>query len=360
MIESISIRNFKAIHELLDVPMAQVTLITGANNTGKTSLLEAIDLSRQLQDPQASIRSLGMRGQRPLPSNPADLWAPLFADFDAAQEIRIDSTERVHGEEKVENASFAMSFKTDSKMLMAPGPNAVHERGPDSELLPGRLEVEAEWAQGYFRGSHSITAAGNLQLFIESLQQAKSTRGNSILVHAGNTIGDPESMAFGQLERDNKTGELVALLQRLEPAIQDLALIPIQNKAVLHVDVGLKTKIPIHQMGRGLHRLVSFALATMILPGAIALIDEIENGIYYEQMKSIWQGLVTTSKANGGQIIATTHSFECIAAAWEALSEMGSKDFQLLRLERDKNGIRAVPMDADDIQVFLDSGWEAR
>jgi hypothetical protein len=360
MIESLSIRNFKTLHELLDVPLAPVTLITGANNTGKTSFLEAIDLSRHLQDPQASIRSLGMRGQRPLPSNPAELWAPLFADFDAEREIRIDTTERAPGKEEAEAAAFAMSFKADSKMRMAPGPNAVRERGPDSELLPGRLDVAANWSQGQFRGSHSITAAGNLQLFTEIFQQDKPSRGNSFLIHAGNTIGDAESVAFGRLERNNKTAELVQLLQRLEPAIQDLALIPIQNKAVLHVDVGLENKIPIHQMGRGLHRLVSFALATMIQPGSIALIDEIENGIYYEHMKSVWLGLATASKANGGQIIATTHSFECIRAAWEAHSDMGTKDLRLVRLERDVEGIRAVHLDANEIQIFLDAGWEAR
>ncbi len=62
------------------------------------------------------------------------------------------------------------------------------------------------------------------------------------------------------------------------------------------------------------------------------------------------------------QLIATTHSEECVRSAHEAFSSDELYDFRLHRLERvkDSDKIRAVTYDQETLDIALAKGLEVR
>lgn len=51
------------------------------------------------------------------------------------------------------------------------------------------------------------------------------------------------------------------------------------------------------------------------------LIDELENGIHWTALRKVWRGLAEIAEALDIQIFATTHSKECLEAAYRVFSE---------------------------------------
>lgn len=66
----------------------------------------------------------------------------------------------------------------------------------------------------------------------------------------------------------------------------------------------------------------------------VILIDEIENGLYYEGMEDFWKGLMVVLEDQNVQLFASTHSRECMESAQKAASKMAGDPLRFLRLDR--------------------------
>jgi len=62
MFTSFTVKNFRCFSELTIEPLARVNLVTGANNVGKTALLEAVFLHIVPGNPGISLHLLEARG----------------------------------------------------------------------------------------------------------------------------------------------------------------------------------------------------------------------------------------------------------------------------------------------------------
>jgi AAA15 family ATPase/GTPase len=79
-----------------------------------------------------------------------------------------------------------------------------------------------------------------------------------------------------------------------------------------------KNKIPLPMVSGGVNRVVAFLLAMASNPGAVVMIDEVENGIYYEHMTAIWAQMLRFMREYDCQLFVSTHSDECIKALLKA------------------------------------------
>ena len=87
------------------------------------------------------------------------------------------------------------------------------------------------------------------------------------------------------------------------------------------------------------------------------LVDEIETGIHHSVMKNLWQIVAKAARTFDVQVFATTHSFECLVAAQEALPD----GWRFHRLERNEDGSsRCVSFDLEDVDVVVRHGLEVR
>ena len=93
----------------------------------------------------------------------------------------------------------------------------------------------------------------------------------------------------------------------------------------------------------------------------LALIDEIENGIHYSSLPTLFQGIQDIAANNNVQTLMTTHSWDCIKAAYKTFADAGNlEDFQLIRLEREGDNVRAVVINDEMLETVMEAGYEVR
>ena len=126
------------------------------------------------------------------------------------------------------------------------------------------------------------------------------------------------------------------------------------------MDLGGEQLLPAALLGDGALRLLTIALAIGESEGGIVLIDEIENGLYYQVMEQVWEAIGELAQSLNVQLFATTHSEECLRAAHTAFSKTKDYPFRLHRIERTNDGLRAVTFDKLMLETAIQSGLETR
>ena len=114
MISSISFQNFRGLKELELVNLCPVTLISGKNNAGKSSILEGIFLLFDHAAPQSFIKISRFRNL-PVVTDSAVLWTPLFYELDTAVPVQIAA--RLNSAEMVLKYTAENDFAASQDML---------------------------------------------------------------------------------------------------------------------------------------------------------------------------------------------------------------------------------------------------
>ena len=102
------------------------------------------------------------------------------------------------------------------------------------------------------------------------------------------------------------------------------------------------------------------ALALANSKDGFLLIDEAENGIHHSIQRDFWTMILKAAHQNNVQVLATTHSWDCVAGFAMAATEIEEVDGALVRLDRYDDRIRAVEYTEDDLRVAAKHGIEVR
>lgn len=349
MMTSLQFESFRGFTDLPISPLKRINLIAGANNTGKTGILEGLYVLLAGDNAQVSIlpsvfRSniAGQMGGHSTEDFPT-FWQSLFYDKQTAVVARV-------------------SAKTDSG-------------------APSAFQLSTE-PNGYICILHEGLGAGpggSSQL----QKRMAGQQSNAFKIQPGggvqpgkNPFATPFIVLTTRLEHPTRDADLynqvtlleggeeklLGLLQEIDPRLQKLryAKAPGTQLPLVYAHFGLKNALSMTQTGQGFSKLFSLFCQMLVSKAKVLLIDEIENGLYYESLREIWKGIANLAASEDIQVFATTHSRECIVAAHEALSKLPTYDFALHRLQRVKGRIEAVTHDQQMLDVAIKSGMEVR
>lgn len=118
--------------------------------------------------------------------------------------------------------------------------------------------------------------------------------------------------------------------------------------------------VPLKSLGDGAVRLFSVALALANSRDGILLLDEAENGIHHSVQSDFWRMVLRMARENNTQVLATTHSGDCVRGFAQAAADDENEEGILIRLERDDEDIRPVFYSEDELQIAAERGIEVR
>ena len=118
--------------------------------------------------------------------------------------------------------------------------------------------------------------------------------------------------------------------------------------------------MPLKSLGDGAVRLYGMALALANSRGGLLLIDEAENGIHHTLQYDCFKMLLQAARANDVQMLATTHSWDCVRGFAYAAAEFEDGEGMLVRLDRDDRGLRAVEYSKESLLTAAEQGIEVR
>ena len=123
---------------------------------------------------------------------------------------------------------------------------------------------------------------------------------------------------------------------------------------------GQSFPVPLASFGDGALRLFGVALALINSKDGFLLIDEVENGIHHSVQRNLWRMILKTATENNVQVLATTHSFDCVRGFAQAMTEYEENDGALVRIERKDEEMWAVEYSKDDLKIAAEQHIEVR
>ncbi len=361
MFQTIKICGYKGISELDIYKIPQILLLGGRNNVGKSSLLEAIFLALDRLNPELLSRHFGFRGVPGLLLNPESMWAPSFNNYNLSHPINIElhDTRSKALKLAVQHDKEFTSYSVNRPQTQS---DKLKEATATSSGIPRQaLHITATYDGKSVQDSHlTIKEQG----FVFQVKHAQPTNVLGVFISSiARSSPRDDAIRFSQLDIENNTDQIVKIVTLVEPRITKLSVAAIGENTEIHADVkGLPRKIPITLMGDGVGRTLSIVLAILTTKNGVVLIDEVENGIHHSKLGELWKAVMQACLASNCQLIATTHSYECLKAASQSVERAKSPSLAYVRLDRDKATGKIVPVtySSAELSTALDDEFEVR
>ncbi len=156
------------------------------------------------------------------------------------------------------------------------------------------------------------------------------------------------SERFTDLKEARREGAILDALQRLDSRVQEIYLAfnkfgfnDVRPLIYVHL-ADLQRAIPLRLLGGGASRFADMLVSLPIATDGIFLVDEIENGIYHDNLRPLWEAIDSGSQSARSQVFATTHSWECVTAAVEVF-RADPEAFRMFRISRIDGELRVIP-----------------
>lgn len=349
MLERLHIRNYRVFNDLKIDKLSRINLIAGKNNSGKTSLLEALWLLAGAGNPRIAINVNVVRGivldAKVTEAIGETFWKPMFSELDTSKSIEIMGHHQTLGRLTLEVAS--EQPRTTEISLDRTGGTSVTKP-------PYQWSLIFEYESNAGRRVGRVRVEGQ-ELKVDHDQAPLPFE--TVIVQSRTGTVEEDAILLGALRKRKQDHLLLNALQVIEPKLQSIENNFASGAPMMWGDIGLSELIPLSVMGEGMTRIARLVLAISAAPDGVVLVDEIENGLHHSVLPKVWKVVDAAAQQFDAQIFATTHSFECIEAAHEALGEDG---FLLHRLEVSGTENRCVTFKPNGINAALRHNLEVR
>lgn len=145
--------------------------------------------------------------------------------------------------------------------------------------------------------------------------------------------------------------QFIDAMRAIEPSIERVEVLASASTPVLYLTIGGSPPLPISVLGEGMNAVANYITSILEAADGTVLIDEIENGIHYSALESLWRHIGRTVRQTNSQVIASTHSGECVTAAYRALRDTPHM-LRVLRLRPGKQSPAAESVADYDIEAL--------
>lgn len=357
MLSNLNIENFRGIQKLSIKDMRRLVLLSGNNNVGKSSVLEAVFFMMDHLSPDSFNHMNGFRGLN-VPTNGVGLWEPLFYQMNPDNTIRIQAT---RGED-----TLTLSYSKDESYIPAqnggiPKNVAGSFQSSAKRNYTLRFDFLVEGSTDYTETGHFTTSdSGTLREVYDDngekqfMQLTYTSFVNNNFVRTDRAILD----RMGKAELNGEKEKIIGFLKRIDSSISDIVTLSVSGIPQLYINTNKKL-LPVQFSGDGINKLLYIVLSIMDAKDGILLVDEIDTGFHYSMYKDLWKIVADVSSDYNCQVIATTHSYENIIGAVEGAKEY-PEDFSFYRLGYDKEGLKSFRSSYDLLKSALRSDMEVR
>ncbi len=344
--------SFKAVHyrgiDGLSLPrLSQANLVTGVNGIGKTALLEAMWLFAGRYNPMLLWN--------------ANVQRSTSAVLDPVSRLSNGGLE-LHGTENGSDHRMKTVFEKVADIAAPATIGNTVEKNMMQLPVAGRIKT-------YLDGKLVKGDVGGMQptpwgMVVHQTPAQPKPLPNCVIESTKFQLETPGEylQRYSDLVRANRKEELKNTINLLLPQVEDMEILTDSTGgSYLSAMTADGMQLPLHDLGGGVVRLYRLLLSFFTCRDGILLADEMENGIHHSGLTEIW---VRTRQWMGEwnvQLVATTHSAECIDAAMAAYSDAPEcLSIHKLFMNENTGNVEAVTFTGEAIDGVHDLDLEVR
>jgi AAA15 family ATPase/GTPase len=382
MLKTIKIENFRSFQSFELQQLGRVNLLVGKNNTGKTSILEAIQIlcSRANLEPMSEV--MINRGEYFWSYNPTE-----------KEERELDICHLYHTHKLQSGSKFTISGineNIEEKIVVAIGKHklrlyddssqAYMQENSDLDISLTDIEgltLQVNWIHGdKTKEIIAIPLSENNGLplkYVHRSSQNTNLAPRNILVTSSSLTTAKMTDLFEKVVLTPDEKVIEEALNIIDDRIERIASVNIQNISPLRVRNTFDSRggffvllsdsnqrVPIGSMGDGIWRMLGLALATVCAKNGYLFVDEIDTGLHFTAMSDMWRMIWETAKRLNVQVFATTHNSDCwMSLASVVQQEDAAEDgIRIHRIEKGKE--KSVVFTEPQIAIAAEREIEVR
>lgn len=369
-IKSLKICGFRGLNDIQIDGLGKVNLVTGKNNSGKSTLLESIRILvtggalRTLYEILNYREELGSTSDSERIYLPTDLapFCNLFTGFPDIASSKQGFTITAQGALPVSISRISANIdwftrKTD------PNRQTVSFELASDELFD---EVDSFPAL-------NLDIAGRKRVVpLDRLQRRFPMRADADVTAIPCVYLDPfssrstsqmgalwDAIALRDVEQ-----EIVKALKVISSDIQAVTVIGSEERGAhprtaIAKSTRYPSPVPLRTFGDGANRLFGVILSLCNARNGVLLVDEIENGLHYSVQTEIWRIIFRLANDLNVQVFATSHSWDCVRAFQEAASD-SQGDGVLVRLSKKDDKVIPTLFTEQELEIVARDQIEVR
>jgi hypothetical protein len=347
-----------------------VNLITGKNNTGKSSILEALRILASDASPSVIARILRYREEdrghseevsRPVSADILNQFSGLFTGFPQMSE-------------HIEAIVLTVNGGQLSMQVEISVGNFVEQQDPDGTR---RLVPPSSYPLGELMPALVMAEKGVTKRIVPLDYWPRFSRGGMLGTELGgeprlpfvffSPYGGERTANLGglwdKIALSNREQDVVEALRIIAPEIEAVSMIGIegqrQTRTAIVRSSRFKRPVPLRSFGDGLNRLFGIALSLVNAKDGFLLIDEFENGMHHTVQLDVWRAIFRLSKLLNVQVFATSHSWDAVETFQKAAA-LNPEDGLLVRLTRKGEDIIPTLFQEDELAIATRDHIEVR
>jgi predicted ATP-dependent endonuclease of OLD family len=393
-LENVTIHQFRGLRDLKLENLGRINLLVGLNNSGKTSVLEALsiychplDIKVWLSTARQREQDIGVYRTRLLdairwlfthnsastvePDKPIILISStglfsvkkLIASYEEMEQIWLSEESNIRNisnEEEIENNNEQEIENEDTPRVRKGIKLRIEVFADDIDDADDGYQLSLLGEPPAFITNFSLWEDEHLYRLSGKREPSLKT---SVVTPSSHRSEVGQFRLLSEATFQNFKSDVVKLLQQMDNNISDIEiLLPPESMSsrfniyIQHKKLGLA---PVSTFGDGIRRLLHIALKLASVKGGILLIDELESTIHTEALQNSFQWLVKWCTEMDVQLFATTHSLEAVDALLEVTES--DSDLVLYRLEPKEGTTKVVRHDGHRLRRLREElGQEVR
>jgi len=373
MIDSLYIDNFRLFRELEVKKLGIVNLIVGKNNTGKSCFLEALRIYGANASPDVLFDIIKERGedweirmQRGEEQPIKNLGNPLRYLFNGYRFPEI-------GKNSIEMGSYndiadRIRLHLRAYKLFENDENRIFRRIDIEDLKEGEFDqtelvIELEEHNKF---KPIVRLNREPRFYLRKIFPTFESKINVQMVPTKNITDQKLSILWDNINvHPHLRKEVFESLKLIDDKIEEIVLVGRENYInPILIYNNIDARIPLKSMGDGITHLFHIILSLINSRGGLVLIDEFENGLHYSVQPKIWDFVFRLAKKLEVQVVATTHSWDCISSFQKTIQHHEIEGmlihFGQSIKKTDEGKIIATGYDKDELQLATQANLEVR
>lgn len=399
MLKRITVKNFKKFKKIDIENLSRINIFVGANNVGKTTLLEAImafscGMNLTPLFPISVMRNIGERSNAPFGFNlgPYNIFEDMMNFFFLHNQIKDMEIELSGYLTDTEKQTFCHSFSPgqifadfNPRIMGSFGKQEINLDQPQIKINVNNnpninipTQYIGKWSVSSRRSCNENelgTQKENLDVDIyfpninfPNKNPFRLARYNDILTHRDEKTN---IQIYSFLKRANIMKSFIKELNECFPEIniQNIENIPYPDGSVAPISFTTNTEqlFPLYTLGDGVRRWYNILGGMAIYHDAIHCIEEVDATFHHEAQANLSKNLIRYAEKYNNQIFMTTHNKEFLNIFLESLFKEGKNVLEdqvrviTLRNDFQKNGIvKQRVLNGYDAYKAVNNGLELR